>query len=322
MDVALCKPEGKRTCESLPQSVSIRMSKIIVNPAKDRRGNDTELQDLLDSLSEVGLLHPILVLPADDEGHHEVLAGHRRLRAARRLGWEEVPARIVTLDALRGELAALAENLVRKALAPGEELRAFARAKAIYEQLHPETKPGGARNQASGHDGHLKTDCFADFTARTSRQSARTIRRKAMIGERANSTILSALDEGTLSLGEAEHIVALPTEDQARELERSRRARGSVALQDPVAPSRSMLPSLSRKQALPRAARTLVLATQTILAEFGRVAFTMDEATLQLCRDCLLSAQASIAQILTLVEQRLRKIPSGEGIVHIEGSPV
>src|SRR5436305_11984673 len=120
----------------------MRLSKITVDPAKNRRGNDTDLQDMLESLAEVGLLHPILVLPPDDEGHHQLLAGHRRLRAARRLGWEEVPARIVTLDGLRAELAALAENLVRKPLPLGEELRAIARAKSIYEQLHPETKPG------------------------------------------------------------------------------------------------------------------------------------------------------------------------------------
>src|SRR4051794_31761325 len=92
----------------LSQCLSLRLSKITVDPTKDRRGSGTDLRDLLESLAEVGLLHPLLVLPADDDGHHQLLAGYRRLRAARQLGWEEVPARIVTLEGLRPELAGLA----------------------------------------------------------------------------------------------------------------------------------------------------------------------------------------------------------------------
>jgi len=40
-----------------------------------------DLKDLLESISIIGILHPLLVLPERD-GKYELLAGHRRLRAA------------------------------------------------------------------------------------------------------------------------------------------------------------------------------------------------------------------------------------------------
>src|SRR4051812_5457019 len=81
--------ERTKVREGLPQSVSMRLSKIIVNPVHDLRG-DTDMRDLIQSLTDVGLLHPLLILPADDEGNHQLLSGYRRLRAARQLGWEEI----------------------------------------------------------------------------------------------------------------------------------------------------------------------------------------------------------------------------------------
>lgn len=76
--------------EERQASAVIRLSKIIVDPADNRRGNNIDVRDLVDSLPDVGLLHPILVFPADSGGRYKLLAGHRRLCAARQLGWEEI----------------------------------------------------------------------------------------------------------------------------------------------------------------------------------------------------------------------------------------
>jgi ParB/RepB/Spo0J family partition protein len=72
-----------------------------------------DLRSLADSISEVGLLHPVVVTP---EGR--LIAGQRRLEACRLLGWEEVPVTVVDLyQAARGEAH---ENFVRKDLLPSE----------------------------------------------------------------------------------------------------------------------------------------------------------------------------------------------------------
>src|ERR1017187_5983243 len=72
-----------------------------------------DLRSLADSISEVGLLHPVVVTP---EGR--LIAGQRRLQACRQLGWTEVPVTSVDLlQAARGEAH---ENFARKDLLPSE----------------------------------------------------------------------------------------------------------------------------------------------------------------------------------------------------------
>src|ERR1039457_3539068 len=72
-----------------------------------------DLRPLVDSIAEVGLLHPVVVTP---EGR--LIAGQRRLEACRLLGWMEVPVTVVDLyQAARGEAH---ENFVRKDLLPSE----------------------------------------------------------------------------------------------------------------------------------------------------------------------------------------------------------
>src|ERR1051325_9043372 len=72
-----------------------------------------DIVGLARSIAEVGLLHPIVVRPDGT-----LIAGARRLRAAQRLGWTEVPVSIVDIDIIaRGELA---ENANRKDFLPSE----------------------------------------------------------------------------------------------------------------------------------------------------------------------------------------------------------
>src|SRR5215831_15235654 len=66
-----------------------------------------DVDGLAASMAELGLLHPIVVRP---DG--VLVAGERRLRAAKMLGWTEIPVNIIDLEAVtRGEFA---ENAVRK----------------------------------------------------------------------------------------------------------------------------------------------------------------------------------------------------------------
>src|ERR1039457_5826406 len=72
-----------------------------------------DLRPLVDSIAEVGLLHPVVVTP---DGR--LIAGQRRLEACRLLGWTDVPVTVVDLyQAARGEAH---ENFVRKDLLPSE----------------------------------------------------------------------------------------------------------------------------------------------------------------------------------------------------------
>lgn len=96
------------------------------NPRQPRRHFDEEaLAALSESIRSRGLLQPIVVRPLAG-GTYELVAGERRLRAARLAGLETVPALArETEDGERLELA-LAENMAREDLNPIEEARACA----------------------------------------------------------------------------------------------------------------------------------------------------------------------------------------------------
>jgi ParB family chromosome partitioning protein len=96
-----------------------------------RRFDEDALQTLADSLSERGVLQPVLVRPRHG-GSFELIAGERRLRAARMAGLETIPA--VVRDRADSEVLELAliENMARADLSPVEAAVACA---ALIEEL-------------------------------------------------------------------------------------------------------------------------------------------------------------------------------------------
>jgi ParB family chromosome partitioning protein len=101
---------------------SIPVSQISRNPFQPRREFSTEdLTELQGSLNASGLLQPITVRRRLGKDGFELIAGERRLRAARNLGWKEIPAIIKETDDKTLLTLALVENLQRTDLNPIEE---------------------------------------------------------------------------------------------------------------------------------------------------------------------------------------------------------
>lgn len=86
-----------------------------------------ELNELAESIRAAGLLQPITVrrLPSGDE--YELVAGERRLRAVKLLGWSRVAAVVRDYDDQTSLALALVENLQREDLNPIEEAEGYAR---------------------------------------------------------------------------------------------------------------------------------------------------------------------------------------------------
>jgi ParB family transcriptional regulator, chromosome partitioning protein len=94
-------------------------------PRKEFRPED--LAELEASLRTNGLLQAITVRPATNGHGYELIAGERRLRAATRLGWKEIPAVIKEIDDRALLTLALVENLQRADLNPIEEGEGYQR---------------------------------------------------------------------------------------------------------------------------------------------------------------------------------------------------
>jgi len=106
--------------------VNVALDRIVANPSQPRQHfDDAGLRELAASIREHGLLQPLLV-SEHTEGGYRLIAGERRLRAARLAGLDSVPAVIREQVNAEEELElALVENLQRRDLTPLEEARAF-----------------------------------------------------------------------------------------------------------------------------------------------------------------------------------------------------
>jgi ParB family chromosome partitioning protein len=86
-----------------------------------------ELRELKESIKAAGLLQPITVRKVDGQSGYELVAGERRLRAIRELGWTRIPALVRQYDDRTMLTLALVENLQREDLNPIEEAEGYAR---------------------------------------------------------------------------------------------------------------------------------------------------------------------------------------------------
>ena len=104
----------------------VAIGKIKKNPFQPReRFDQKKLDDLVASIKEKGVVQPVIV--RDKNGEYELIAGERRLRAARTLGIEEIPVIIRNVSDADALELSLIENIQREELNPIEEAKAFKR---------------------------------------------------------------------------------------------------------------------------------------------------------------------------------------------------
>ena len=110
----------------------IRISEIVRNPNQPRRYFDPEaIATLAESIRQYGVLNPLTVRRTANGGY-ELVAGERRLRAARVAGLTDVPCLLINADGEDSSVITLVENLQRRDLDFFEEANGF---KRLIEQF-------------------------------------------------------------------------------------------------------------------------------------------------------------------------------------------
>lgn len=121
------QPEGSSSINE------IEIELIHANPNQPRREFDEEaLQELADSIREIGIIQPITLRKMDD-GTYEIIAGERRWRASKLAGLAKVPAYIRTADDENVMEMALIENIQREDLNAVEIALAYQHLLEQYE---------------------------------------------------------------------------------------------------------------------------------------------------------------------------------------------
>ncbi|OIO33886.1 MAG: hypothetical protein AUJ70_02305 [Candidatus Omnitrophica bacterium CG1_02_40_15] len=130
------KPVGTGQCpvpamqvleSNIQQSVrNISIEKIKANKYQPREEfNQEALSDLAASIKEKGFIQPVIVRLKDNE--YELIAGERRLRAAKKLGYKEIPAIIKEANDLNSLELSIIENIQRENLNPIDQAKAYKR---------------------------------------------------------------------------------------------------------------------------------------------------------------------------------------------------
>ena len=126
-------PSGTAHADSAPTELPI--DSILPNPHQPRKAfDDASLQSLAASLKSSGLVQPIVVRKASTgiADQYELIAGERRLRAAKLAGLKTIPVLIRDVDAFEQAQMALVENVQREDLNPIDRAQAY---RSLISQL-------------------------------------------------------------------------------------------------------------------------------------------------------------------------------------------
>ena len=168
--------------------------------------DDSDMQQLMESIKEYGVIVPILVRPNPIEGgaKYEIVSGHRRYEACKRLGIEDIPVIVRNLDDDEAILAMVDSNLHREQLLPSE--KAFA-----YKMKFDALKRQGARSDLTSEQvaPKLSTEIIAEQENTSKDTIKRYIRLTKLI-----KPLLDLVDEGKIALTPAEKLSYLKEEEQ------------------------------------------------------------------------------------------------------------
>ena len=166
------------------------------HPFKERSG--LEQEELLESIKETEFLEPITVRFLS-EGKYEIISGHRRVEACKKLGLSKIPATIKELSKDEAIVAMVDSNIHREHLLPSEKAFAY---KMKLEALKHQGK-------TYGQVVHKSRDNISD--TESGRQIQRYIRLTHLIPE-----LLKMVDEERIAFTPAVELSYLPENEQKK----------------------------------------------------------------------------------------------------------
>lgn len=113
------------------------------------RMDESALFELAESIKSQGIMQPILVRPLDQPGRYEVIAGERRMRAAKLAGLSEVPVLVREVADEAAAVMALIENIQREDLNPLEEAQGLQRLTQEFGLTHEQAAQAVGRSRSA-----------------------------------------------------------------------------------------------------------------------------------------------------------------------------
>ncbi len=232
-----------------PQLAELDVESLI--PFKDhpfREYPEEKMQEMVESVTEHGILMPILVRPIDSGEGYEIISGHNRVEACRRAGIKTIPATIREMDDDTAVILMVDSNLrQRDKLLPSEK------AKAYQMKMEAIKRQGARRDLTSCQVGtRFRADtAVAENTDDSARQVQRFIRLNSL-----SAPLLDYVDEGTLAFNPAVEVSYLDPADQQVVYE--------IMERDQISPSLSQAQKLHKLAQIGKISEDAIEAVMTV----------------------------------------------------------
>lgn len=198
--------DEERKTQTLPRIVDIPVEMIDDfpdHPFKVRM--DEDMQQLVESIKERGLIHPVILRKKED-GRYEIVSGHRRKKACEIAGLTMIKAEVREMTRDEAIIMMVESNLQRSVILPSEKAYSY---KMRYEALK---RIAGTRTDLTGDPvgPRLKT---SEIVAGEVSESASQVKRFMRLTE-LNPEILDLVDQGKIGLRPAVELSYLSRHEQ------------------------------------------------------------------------------------------------------------
>ena len=172
--------------------------------------DNEEMDELVQSIKERGILTPLIVMPKPNDAHvFELISGHRRLYAAQKAGLETVPAIVCNVSRDEAAIMVVDSNLHREHILPSEK------AKAYKLRLDAMKHQGQRTDLTSAQvEQKLSVEQLAEVANESRAQIQRYIRLNNLVPE-----LQSLVDENKIALTPAVELSYLTEDEQTNLLE-------------------------------------------------------------------------------------------------------
>ena len=169
--------------------------------------NDEEMDKMVDSVKEYGVMTPAIVRPRRDGGY-EIVAGHRRCHASRRAGVDTMPCIVRDMDDDTAIILMVDSNCQREHILPSEKAKAYEmKLNAIKRQGQRSDLTSGQLGQKLNHG--VSVEQVADDAGTSIKQVQRFIRLNKLTPD-----LMQLVDDGRLKTTPAVELSYLTPEEQ------------------------------------------------------------------------------------------------------------
>lgn len=235
-----------------PQLAELDVESLV--PFKDhpfREYPEEKMQEMVESVTEHGILMPILVRPIDSGEGYEIISGHNRVEACRRAGIKTIPATIREMDDDTATILMVDSNLrQRDKLLPSEK------AKAYQMKMEALKRQGARRDLTCAQLDHKLTRAKTrDLVGAESGDSGPQVQRFIRLNS-LSAPLLDYVDEGTLAFNPAVEVSYLDPADQQVVYE--------IMERDQISPSLSQAQKLHKLAQIGKISEDAIEAVMTV----------------------------------------------------------